>query len=282
MMENLSTYIYAIKIDENGNIQWQKTYMKGMAKDICAAHGGGYIITGYVREKGHKLCLIKIDENGNVQWQRVYGKTKEEGNSIKPVNGGYVVAGITWSFGKSQDMYVIKIDENGNIQWQRAYGGDGIEGASSIEETGDGYIIAGWKSPARYSKIYVIKISNIEANVYPVPSVLDLGKHKSGEKFTAHFYIRNAGNKTLKWNITENIAWLDVEPKSGEGEANISVFVNTTSLKEGKYDGYINVIAGGDIKSVYVELKIEKKNTPGFGLGIAIVALLLYITVRRR
>ena len=283
MMENLSTYVYVIKIDENGNIQWQKTYSKGMAKDICIAHGNGYIITGYVREMGRRrLCLIKIDENGNLQWEKAYGKIKEEGNSIKLTQDGYIVAGITWSFGGSQDAYVIKIDENGNMQWQRAYGGNAIEGASSIEQTDDGYIIAGWRSPAQNSGVYVIKITSIQANVYPIPSILDLGKHKSGEKFTTHFYLHNAGNKTLKWNITENVPWLDVEPKSGEGEANISIFVNTTSLKEGKYDGYINVITDEDIKNVRVKLEIEKKRTPGFEFGIAILAILLYIMVKRR
>ncbi len=282
MMENLSMYIYAIKIDENGNVQWEKTYGKGMARDICIAHGGGYVLTGYVKEMGHRrLCFIKIGDDGNVQWKKTYGRLKEEGNSIDVTQDGYIAAGITWSFGRSQDAYVIKVDENGDMQWQRAYGGKGIEGASSIKEAGNGYIIGGWKSPAQNSLIYVMKIAGVETGIYPVPSNLNLGKHKAGEKFTEHFYLRNTRNETQKWNITENIPWLDVEPKAGEGEANISVFVNTSSLKAGKYEGYIDVVTGEGIKTVHVELEIEKKNTPGFGIGIAVIGIILLLMAKR-
>ena len=237
------------------------------------------------------LFLLFMNFNSvadEIQWKKTYGiDTYNLAYSIQHTGNGYIIAGYTTPSFKDRvngnaDVYVIKIDENGNIQWQRAYGGNAIEGASSIEQTDDGYIIAGWRSPAQNSAVYVIKITSIQANVYPIPSILDLGKHKSGEKFTTHFYLHNAGNKTLKWNITENIPWLDVEPKSGEGEANISVFVNTTSLKEGKYDGYINVITDEDIKNVRVKLEIEKKRTPGFEFGIAILAILLYIMVKRR
>jgi hypothetical protein len=91
---------------------------------------------------------LKLDGSGNVQWQKTYGGTgSEDASAIAPTpDGGYVVAGETWSFGAGwNDVWVLKLDGLGNVQWQKTYGGPDWDAAYAIAPTGDGgYVVAGW------------------------------------------------------------------------------------------------------------------------------------------
>jgi hypothetical protein len=64
------------------------------------------------------IFLIKTDANGNIQWAKTYGGTNwDEAFSVQQTSdGGYIVAGYTYSFGAgSRDIFLIKTDANGNI-----------------------------------------------------------------------------------------------------------------------------------------------------------------------
>jgi len=59
------------------------------------------------------------------------------------VDGGYIVAGTTYSFGVAWDFWLVKTDSNGSQQWNKTYGGANWDAASSVHQTDDGYIVAG-------------------------------------------------------------------------------------------------------------------------------------------
>jgi uncharacterized delta-60 repeat protein len=161
--------IFLIKTDANGNLQWAKTY-RGTdwdeAYSVQQTSDGGYIVAGWTSSfgaGGSDIFLIKTNANGNIQWAKTYGGTSYDwAYSVQQTSdGGYIVAGTTWSFGAGgSDIFLIKTDANGNIQWAKTYGGTYEDYAYSVQQTSDGgYIVAGLTDSfgADYDDIFLIK-----------------------------------------------------------------------------------------------------------------------------
>jgi len=116
--------LYLIKTDGNGDTLWTKTHSvynwtNGWSGQQTA--DGGYIITGYTYsfDYDRDVFLIKTDGNGDTLWTRIctYGDNSWDfGYSVQQTTDeGYIVTGITESFGMGTDIYLIKTDENGFI-----------------------------------------------------------------------------------------------------------------------------------------------------------------------
>lgn len=80
-------------------------------------------------------------------WAATYGGVSfDEAYYIQQTNdGGYIVAGVTDSFGAGGgDIWVLKLRADGTLEWQKTYGKSGGERVFSIQQTGDGgYVLAG-------------------------------------------------------------------------------------------------------------------------------------------
>jgi hypothetical protein len=106
---------------------------------------------------------VKLDSSGNVQWTKTIGGSLTDiaFSIIQSSDGGYVVAGETWSFGAgSADIYVVKLDSGGNVQWTKTIGGSLTDIAFSIIQSSDGgYVVAGGtQSFGAGGDIYVVKM----------------------------------------------------------------------------------------------------------------------------
>jgi predicted secreted protein len=145
--------VWILKLDANGEMLWQKTY-GGDGDDITASiqqtADGGYVTAGYTTSFGagdFDAWVLKLDASGEIQWQKTYGGSSNDfARSIQQTaDGGYIVAGFTYSFGAGEDdVWVLKLDASGEIQWQKTYGGSNGEEAYSIQQTADGgYVVAG-------------------------------------------------------------------------------------------------------------------------------------------
>ncbi len=161
--------IYAVKIDNNGNKLWEKTYgglQKEEGWDIRQTNDGGFIITGMTNSFGATFFdafLLKIDTNGNEEWKKLYGgPSYDSGLCVRQtLDGGYAFLGQTHSFGEgSGDFYLVKTDSNGNKEWSKTYGGTLTEEGRYFSLTDDGGFILIGKTEsfgAGDEDIYVVK-----------------------------------------------------------------------------------------------------------------------------
>jgi hypothetical protein len=145
--------VYLIKTDANGNTLWTKTF-GGTGDEYAYAvqqtTDGGYIVAGDTNSFGagnRDWYLIKTDANGNTLWTKTFGGTAVDYATAvqQTMDGGYIVAGITNSFGAGNaDAYLIKADTNGNTLWTKTFGGTDYDTAYAVRQTADGgYIVAG-------------------------------------------------------------------------------------------------------------------------------------------
>ena len=98
-------------------------------------------------------------------WFKTYGTSEGVRGFSKSVkqtaDGGYVIAGSTYSYGAGQsDGYLIKTDGAGNTLWTNTFGGSGQDYFHSVQQTRDGgYIMTG--STESYgdgsSAVYLVK-----------------------------------------------------------------------------------------------------------------------------
>lgn len=148
-----ATDVYAIKTDSLGALKYEKSY-GGINIDrgncVRQTTDGGYIIAGYtnsIGNGGYDVYLIKTDSLLNMQWSKTYGGTDWDfGNCVEQTSdGGYIVCGATYSFGKGdEDYYIIKTNSTGDTMWTKTYGGIKEDVANSIIQTTDGgYIVTG-------------------------------------------------------------------------------------------------------------------------------------------
>ena len=168
--------IWIIKLDSNGNLQWDKTF-GGSEFDLGVGavniSGGGYMIAAYSNSdiSGDKsennigdgdFWILKLDSSGNKIWDKTIGGTGGDNaeDIIAAGDGNYIVGGISGSpisGDKSdsnrgfRDYWIVKIDGNGNKIWDKTFGGDGQDDLSAMIPANDGGFILGGDSASNIS-----------------------------------------------------------------------------------------------------------------------------------
>jgi hypothetical protein len=146
--------VYLIKTDSLGDTLWTRVYLANYTdygNSVQQTSDGGYIVAGWTMSfgaGGEDVYLIKTDSLGHPLWIRTYGGSSGDfGFSVQQTSdGGYIVAGLTCSFGAGYygDAYVIKTDSLGDTLWTRTYGDTASDGSYSVQQTTDGgYIVGG-------------------------------------------------------------------------------------------------------------------------------------------
>lgn len=165
---------WVIKVDENGNKQWDKTFggtSHEEASSIQQTLDGGYIIAGLTKSYGAgnaDAWLLKIDGTGNEQWSKTFGEQNDDRAwSVQQTSrGGYILAGS-----KTDDAWLIKTDANGNEVWSKTFGGaDPDEAFSIVQTSGGGYAVAGrTRHGLESGDAWLIKLSS-EVTPTPTPT----------------------------------------------------------------------------------------------------------------
>jgi hypothetical protein len=100
-----------------------------------------------------------------ITWQKNYGGASyEEGYGLdQTTDRGYVVVGMSASYGNGYQVYLVKTDSLGDTLWTRTYGGTGLEWGYSVQQTTDGgYIVTGrTNSFGNGDQLYLIKTNSL-------------------------------------------------------------------------------------------------------------------------
>ena len=145
---------WLVKTDSTGNMVWNKTYdrtSQDWVWSVVQTSDGGYALAGASGSSSNAglsdFWLVKTDSSGDMLWNQAYGGVNfDRGYSVvQTVDGGYIVAGETSSFGAGDsDVWLVKTDSIGNMVWNKTYGGANPDWARSVVQTSDGgYAIAG-------------------------------------------------------------------------------------------------------------------------------------------
>lgn len=154
---------WIIKVDQMGNIEWQKCLGGNdydEAKDIMLGSDGYYYVLGYVLSNDGDVTdhigntdfwLVKLDSDGDIIWTKSFGGTDyDDGKSLCEFNGSIVMAGATNSVNGDvslhiggYDYWVIAVNTDGTIIWEMSLGGQLDDHANDIKNNETGLLIAG-------------------------------------------------------------------------------------------------------------------------------------------
>ncbi|WP_231367674.1 T9SS type B sorting domain-containing protein [Gillisia sp. JM1] len=164
---------WILKIDESGDIKWQKTIGGNNGDNLSSLKpttNGNYIVGGtsgsnISSEKSeNSVCnsvdawVLKLDKNGNVLWQKTLGGDSTDWESyVSETNDNGFIVGISTSSNtsgnKSEDnpgernFWLVKLNSEGTIEWDKTIGGTETDQLNSVLAASDGsYIFGGWST----------------------------------------------------------------------------------------------------------------------------------------
>ena len=160
---------WIVKIDANGNLQWEKTIGSDdtdYLKSVIQTSDGGYLLGGYTRsdtimgDKSHAgygnydYWAVKLDANGNKVWDKTFGGTSHDylWDAIELSNGTYMLAGYSSSLNNGNksapriggsDYWLVNVDVNGSKIWDKTIGGTGGDYLKEVIKDTDGNLLLG-------------------------------------------------------------------------------------------------------------------------------------------
>ncbi|HNR03858.1 MAG TPA: S-layer homology domain-containing protein [Bacillota bacterium] len=145
---------YAVRLDFQGSIRWQKTLPGYYLYDIAQLNNGDFISAGDF--------IVRFTQDGDILWQEP--SVKEEQSIEGTADGGFVwavsvnqyhrelidlyksvtkrsfpMALYSDTYNTSPIIMVVKFDSGKNPQWANYLGGSRNEHVISIKQTSDGY-----------------------------------------------------------------------------------------------------------------------------------------------
>ena len=246
--------IWILKLDQNGDTLWTKTYggpYNDDANSIKQTSDGGYIVAGvknnYQINYLGDIWILKLDQNGDTLWTRTYhfsNYLSEATSIIETKEGAYVFTGAT-SIGmlSSASIVAFKLSNTGDSLWCNNI--VGYKGNDIIQTPDSCFILVG-RGNQRDVTIKLNKFGNIlwENDYLP-----HLGFYFQSNSVTLNSFgdIITAGqvNNNNDINIPNDL-WIKKNLSNGDTVLtkiyNLSLYDKGYSIKTTNDNGY--VIAG--------------------------------------
>ena len=166
-------YLWLLKLDANGNEQWNVT-LPGSAGDadcwamfVIQTNDGGYIASGFngtqVNGLGGVGFLLKVNATGGVQWMKKYPYGEAQFGPVycvQEITDGYIAVGHTrGATTNDANGLLFKTDFSGTVQWKKIFSlGNNEENFYSVRATSDGgYIVGGTGTPGTKTDYWLVK-----------------------------------------------------------------------------------------------------------------------------
>ena len=202
---------WLVKTNSTGTQQWEKSF-GGSSDEVCntvrQTPDGGYILGGYTESysAGDKdIWLLKTNSSGTKTWDTTYGGAGEDrcSNILLTPDGGYLLAGLTTSFGSGQrDFWIVKTDSLGDSLWSRTFGGSDDDMSNTVHQTSDGAYIIGGHTRSFGSgglDFWLVKTGGI----YPtITSITDVGNDQ-GRQARIRWHRSNYDGCSPDYTITD-------------------------------------------------------------------------------
>lgn len=113
-----SADIWLIKVDENGEETWSRTFDNGgneSCRSVIQTFDGGYLLLGQTEDYLDERCdywVVRTDDEGEELWSETYGGNRADiGTDVVQLeDGSYVLNGWTSSVGAGgTDMWIVKL-----------------------------------------------------------------------------------------------------------------------------------------------------------------------------
>jgi len=241
---------WLVKTDPAGNMQWNKTYGgKGSDQAYSAVQtsDGGYALAGYTNSfgaGGYDFWLVKTDAVGTTLWNKTYGGTNQDSarSLVLTSDGGYAIAGYTYSGVGFYDFCLVKADSSGNLMWSKTIGGKSSDLAYSVVQTRDGgYALAGYTtSYGCGNDFWLVKVAAevhdlAVTNVRPSKTVVG-----QGYSLLVNVTVQNQGNVAETFIVTlyanNSAVQAQTITLASGGSTTIHYAWNTTNVAYGNYN----------------------------------------------
>ena len=126
--------IYLLRLDEGGNIIWQKTYGNDKYErttQLLQTSDNNYLLIGQrnIDSTNIDSYILKIDTAGNRLWEKTFGGPKIERTfyGAEAMNGDFFISGLILPYKNNKaDLLVMRISSNGDLRWSKTYGEENI------------------------------------------------------------------------------------------------------------------------------------------------------------
>jgi hypothetical protein len=141
---------WVLKIDDEGNKLWNRSYGGGRAEHLVATDGG-YIVAGLaysVEPRYGDICLFRIGVHGDIIWRKIFdGIGYQSIRTIERVMDGVIILGRI-----NESQVIIKVSDDGETMWR-------ISPEENIEDLCWG-IDAGFALEYDWESVRLLRINN--------------------------------------------------------------------------------------------------------------------------
>lgn len=215
-----------MKIDQDGNILWQKRLSRPYSRFLCAiaSHDSGFLLAGTVfnlAPASEDFLCVKLNASGDTLWSRAIDMGIEDRafGITESVDHEVVITGYSTPDGASApSIAVMKLDSAGNLLWgETFYSGNSNNVGRGVCQTPDGgFMVTGSIASATpYNEgLILMKLAPDGTLSWIKRQASTAGQHSQGHDLKVvpgglvmFNYSTDAGMGLLKTNLLGDVLW---------------------------------------------------------------------------